>query len=359
MANRSEITTLAKHVYARLCRYAGQNGHAFPSYNTLANEIGSNRRQVIREIGRLSDIGLIHITHCQNDLSGNRSNTYRFVWHPWMQESFDKPVALVQKNSTPPLVTACHQGVKNTSKPMDKDIAPPPSDSLSPALRLKESVTPPIVPPLEGGTSSRSASVPAGGVRKCKHVRKISPKIRKLSWAVARAAVQEHGRRLDAFNGIARLAGAAARLLAEGYDRKNIVNALHHGAIAATELGASNGAAYALATARDWLERREKSTGQVVSVDERVSSQRKICQEEWDRITALSQAAFSEAGTHFQEPDLGCTAERTGGIHTSVLHIPKSTRAPFFNPLPDLLSQILATPLSRPSSVQNEQNPQH
>jgi hypothetical protein len=103
--NRREISDGAKRLYAQLCRFAGNKGEAFPSYQTLAECLQKSRRQIIRLIEELCHYELLSITHVKDKIKGNRSNIYRFLWHPWMQLGEDQDYSLVRVdfgNQRPP-----------------------------------------------------------------------------------------------------------------------------------------------------------------------------------------------------------------------------------------------------------------
>ncbi|MBX7157456.1 MAG: helix-turn-helix domain-containing protein [Verrucomicrobiae bacterium] len=94
--NRREISDGAKRLYAQLCRFAGNKGEAFPSYQTLAGRLQKSRRQIIRLIEELCRYELISITHVKDEVRGNRANIYRFLWHPWIQLKEDENYFLVK-----------------------------------------------------------------------------------------------------------------------------------------------------------------------------------------------------------------------------------------------------------------------
>jgi hypothetical protein len=78
LLRRTEITSTAKLVYARLNQYRGRNGHAWPSYSRLAAEVGISRRQCIAVMGELNRAKLVTVTHRQG------SNLYALPSHPWV-----------------------------------------------------------------------------------------------------------------------------------------------------------------------------------------------------------------------------------------------------------------------------------
>ena len=94
--SRPEISDGAKRLYAQLCRFAGNKGEAFPSYQTLATRLQKSRRQTIRLIEELCNYKLINITYVKDKVRGNRTNIYRFLWHPWMQLAEDENYSLIK-----------------------------------------------------------------------------------------------------------------------------------------------------------------------------------------------------------------------------------------------------------------------
>ena len=79
---RAEISFGAKLVYARLCQYAGDNALCYPHQKTLATEIGTNKRQIIRIIHELKEYALIEI----NRVGLKCTNRYKFPFHQWMEK---------------------------------------------------------------------------------------------------------------------------------------------------------------------------------------------------------------------------------------------------------------------------------
>jgi hypothetical protein len=103
--SRAEVSDGAKRLYAQLCRFAGNKGEAFPSYQKLAERLQKSRRQIIRLIEELCHYELLSVTHVKDKVHGNRANIYRFMWHPWMQLAADEDYSLVKvdfDNRRPP-----------------------------------------------------------------------------------------------------------------------------------------------------------------------------------------------------------------------------------------------------------------
>src|SRR5689334_9247902 len=74
----------AKLIYGRLCRYAGENGEAFPGMQRLAEETGFGETQArgyVKELERERFIAVDRTNrHYRPDGSGG-SNNYAFLWH--------------------------------------------------------------------------------------------------------------------------------------------------------------------------------------------------------------------------------------------------------------------------------------
>lgn len=81
LLQRQDISSNAKLVYARLAQFANQDGVAWPSQDTLAQECGISVRSIKSAIKELRDINLIE--SIQRGL--RRSNQYRFLQHIWME----------------------------------------------------------------------------------------------------------------------------------------------------------------------------------------------------------------------------------------------------------------------------------
>ena len=75
----------AKMIYGRLCRYAGENGVAYPGISTLGAEIGIGETQARGYVKELEQERFIDVDrenrHFRKDGSGG-SNGYVFLWHP-------------------------------------------------------------------------------------------------------------------------------------------------------------------------------------------------------------------------------------------------------------------------------------
>jgi predicted transcriptional regulator len=94
LLERTEISTLAKVVYARLAQFAGKDGRAFPTIETLANGVGVPKRNVDRALLELKKFKLIEVER----RGLNKPNLYFFLSHKWF--SVTPPAALPD---TPPV----------------------------------------------------------------------------------------------------------------------------------------------------------------------------------------------------------------------------------------------------------------
>ena len=77
----TELSSTAKLVFGKLCQFAGENGKAYPSYSTLAREVGVKQRQAIRAVKELVVFGLIRPVKQNRPDGGSTSNIYEFIWH--------------------------------------------------------------------------------------------------------------------------------------------------------------------------------------------------------------------------------------------------------------------------------------
>lgn len=83
LERRPELSPGAKLVYARLARFGGRDGSAYPSRETLAEAVGLPLRTVARHLAELKEARLVVA-----DRPGlGRSNRYRFLWHEWIEET--------------------------------------------------------------------------------------------------------------------------------------------------------------------------------------------------------------------------------------------------------------------------------
>lgn len=67
----------ALNVYLAVVDHADDNGRCFPSYNRIADVTGYNKRQCIRAINELEEMGLLEKTTRKLPVRGNTSNIYQ------------------------------------------------------------------------------------------------------------------------------------------------------------------------------------------------------------------------------------------------------------------------------------------
>jgi hypothetical protein len=115
----------AKMIYGRLCRYAGEDGAAYPSVPTVAKELGigeTQARAYLRELEgkRFIEVDRKHRHYSANGIGG--SSSYSFLWHAAFNGD------LGEKRKAPP--------VRRRMVPLRKTEPVP--------LRLTEPVTPSV-----------------------------------------------------------------------------------------------------------------------------------------------------------------------------------------------------------------------
>ena len=81
LMEQPEVSPGAKLLYSRLAQHAGEKGQCYPGQDTLAGELAISERQVRRLLAELEGRGLIE----EHRRGLNRTNVYRFPWHPWMK----------------------------------------------------------------------------------------------------------------------------------------------------------------------------------------------------------------------------------------------------------------------------------
>ena len=72
-----KLTDGPKRAYDYLVGRAGENGICWPSFETIASDLGKSPRQVRSDIKVLESVGLL----AHDNRSSRKSNTYRFIWH--------------------------------------------------------------------------------------------------------------------------------------------------------------------------------------------------------------------------------------------------------------------------------------
>ena len=76
-----ELSATSKLIFGRLSQFGGEHGNSYPSYSTLAQEVGIERRQAMRAVKELEAFGLIRLVGRLKDDGGFTSNAYEFLWH--------------------------------------------------------------------------------------------------------------------------------------------------------------------------------------------------------------------------------------------------------------------------------------
>ncbi len=89
IARQRTLTDGQKRLYERLVRYAGRDGHCYPSQRQLADDLGKCERQIRSDLQKLEEARLIG--HRSRD--GRRSNTYVFLWHEMFDESIGRDLS--------------------------------------------------------------------------------------------------------------------------------------------------------------------------------------------------------------------------------------------------------------------------
>lgn len=87
LMQRAEPSPGAKLAYARLCRFAGKRGVAWPFLCELGEELGVGDRQARRYVAELAKCGLVSIERRGH----GESNYYRFPEHEWMELAGEEP----------------------------------------------------------------------------------------------------------------------------------------------------------------------------------------------------------------------------------------------------------------------------
>jgi DNA-binding MarR family transcriptional regulator len=85
LLRRREVSASAKLAYGRLLQYLGKNQSAWPSYGSLADEIGVSRRQAINLVRELEHHELLI-----RERRRFGSNRYRFPSHEWARAAGEK-----------------------------------------------------------------------------------------------------------------------------------------------------------------------------------------------------------------------------------------------------------------------------
>ncbi len=81
LARYKGISQGAKLCYGALSYFAGENGQAWPSHETLGEELGVTSRQVRDYLSELKEKGFIKTDRTQ------KTNKYYFIWHEVLEQS--------------------------------------------------------------------------------------------------------------------------------------------------------------------------------------------------------------------------------------------------------------------------------
>lgn len=141
---RAELSDGDKLCYARLARYAVQDGVARPAVPTLAQALGASVRQVQRYLVRLVAVGLVEVER-QVAQDGQHANRYYFLAHEWMTAS---PPPGVMDVTGPPTEPPSRE---SSGDPPAPQAAPDPVTPASPPGDSRDTgpVTPASPPPCQ------------------------------------------------------------------------------------------------------------------------------------------------------------------------------------------------------------------
>jgi len=96
LLEQPELSSNAKLVYGRLCQFAGKDGRAFPTIETLSVKTGLSKSTAERALAELKDAKLIDVE--RHGL--NQPNSYFFLRHKWMDGKPDTSPVTYQDTST-------------------------------------------------------------------------------------------------------------------------------------------------------------------------------------------------------------------------------------------------------------------
>lgn len=148
----------AKMVYGRLCRYAGRDGHVYPSMPTLASELGIGKTQARTYVHELEREAFIAVDrkHRHYGPSGTGgSNVYVFLWHLAFEgeQGVCRKPAPIRKTGRVPLRKTGSLALRNTGAEENhhqeshlKESQPGSAEELQ--LGLSEGKTPTDPPPI-------------------------------------------------------------------------------------------------------------------------------------------------------------------------------------------------------------------
>src|SRR4051794_10334976 len=117
LASYPGLSPSAKLCFARLARFAGQNGLCYPSVSTLAKEIAISDRQVLRCLAELEKQGFIRRLPRQG-----RSNYFQFLWHPLLEGSLQHQPAADPRHTQPQTSDIYVTPPPTSTSPKDSDL---------------------------------------------------------------------------------------------------------------------------------------------------------------------------------------------------------------------------------------------
>jgi hypothetical protein len=142
----------AKVVYARLCRFAGDRGYAFPKQDTLAAALGISSRQIRTYLAELEETGLI-----RREKGGpGQASRYVFLWADLFHSAFhsysdEGPDVVEAKPDRKP--TSAKSGIHTSAKSGRN----PPVSKEEIHIRDSREVSTPPDPP-QGGFRGRESN---------------------------------------------------------------------------------------------------------------------------------------------------------------------------------------------------------
>ena len=74
-----ELNIYQKMVYIVLCSHSNDNNTCFPSYATIAKEVGCSKRKIISVISELAELGVIEVSQNKTKNGKNTSNSYKLL----------------------------------------------------------------------------------------------------------------------------------------------------------------------------------------------------------------------------------------------------------------------------------------
>ena len=121
----TDLSQGAKLTWARLAQYAGEKGEAYPSLETLANDIGVKKLQAIQYLKELEKKQFIEVLRASGkDKLLHKTNRYIFLWNAIFNmhtsESMQKHTSAGMQNHTQRESVVRESKEKNTHKEEDE-----------------------------------------------------------------------------------------------------------------------------------------------------------------------------------------------------------------------------------------------